>query len=384
MSAANDSATKKREALNEPLQSFSAWEAGLKAIGYTLAATSNQGSALFSCEGKPSYRLSCYDPNEATACWMRRIGCVDARCSVASDFPDYGFASSDMPEFGLERSDPYHDDLGYVSKSMLSVFADSPVKYRAMYLLGTMPRKKPTRPMKLGSILHAMLLERKTLEETVAVYPYSCYTNGETPRLSTKRAQSYEQKLSPLICVRESDLPTIRTMVAAAMASPFGELLRTHSGRAKFETRVDGELCGVKVKCKPDLHVILDDQIIVPDLKFTALFGKDEFERTARRFQYALQAVHYSAILQQAYGLPVSWSFFVGETVPPHRFGVREFDTRSMEIAAEYHRDLLTQLKRCRETGEWRDTFDTTMTIAPWEIPGGSEDLAQFEIGGSE
>ena len=365
------------------LQTYAAWEAGLKAMGYTLALTSSQGAVLFSCDGKPSYRLSRFEPNEATACWMKRNNVVDARCDYSDDL-DYYDQESDLPEFGLEISDPYHDDLGYVSKSMLSVFADSPVKYRAMFLLGTMPRKKPTRPMKLGTILHAMLLERKTLEETVATYPYSCYTSGETPRLSTKRAEAYERKVAPLICVRDSELPTIRTMIKSAMESPFGELLRTHSDRAKFETRVDGEICGVKVKCKPDLCVILDDQIVVPDLKFTATFGKDEFERTARRFQYALQAVHYSAILEQAYGLPVSWSFFVGETVPPHRFGVREFDTRSMEIAAEYHRDLLTQLKRCHETGEWSDTFDTTMTIAPWDIPGGSENIAQFEIGGSE
>lgn len=53
--------------MSEQLQSFTAWEAGLKAIGYTLAATSSQGSALFSCEGKPSYRISSFEPNEATA-----------------------------------------------------------------------------------------------------------------------------------------------------------------------------------------------------------------------------------------------------------------------------------------------------------------------------
>lgn len=80
-----------------PLQSFAAWEAGLKAIGYTLAATSNQGAALFSCDGKPSYRISTWEPNEATACWMKRNRVVDARCCFAGS-PDW--EQSDLPEFG--------------------------------------------------------------------------------------------------------------------------------------------------------------------------------------------------------------------------------------------------------------------------------------------
>ena len=350
---------------DSPLQPFAAWEAYLKKQGYVVEKTSTQGSCLFSCDGKPSWRVSTFPPNEATALWLESTGTQDARCCFAGS-PDW--EPSDLPEFGLEVKDAYHDDLAYVSKSMLSVFADSPVKYRAMYLLGTMPRKKPTRPMKLGLILHSMLLERKTLDETCIAYPYSAYTDGETPRLSTKRAEAFEAKVTPLICVRESEMPTIRTMVKAAMESPFGDLLRTHSDKAKFETRVDGELCGLKVKCKPDIHVILDDQIVVPDLKFTALFGQDEFEKTARRFSYFLQTVHYSAILEQKYGLPVKWSFWVGETVPPHRFGIRDYDPRSIEIAAEYHRDLLTRLKACYDTDVWQDTFNTTMTIAPWDV----------------
>jgi hypothetical protein len=83
----------------EPLQPYAAWEAGLKAMGYTLSATSTQGSALFVCDGKPSYRLGRFEPNEATACWMRRNNVVDARCADSDDL-DYYDRTSDLPEFG--------------------------------------------------------------------------------------------------------------------------------------------------------------------------------------------------------------------------------------------------------------------------------------------
>lgn len=85
--------------MTESLQTYSAWEAGLKAMGYTLSSTSNQGSALFACEGKPSYRLSSFEPNEATACWLKRNSVVDARCADSDDL-DYYDRESDLPEFG--------------------------------------------------------------------------------------------------------------------------------------------------------------------------------------------------------------------------------------------------------------------------------------------
>ena len=85
-----------------PLQSFSAWEAGLKAIGYTLTATSNQGAVLFSCESKPSYRLSRFEPNPSTAMWMKRNNVADARCADSDDL-DYYDRTSDLPEFGPQE-----------------------------------------------------------------------------------------------------------------------------------------------------------------------------------------------------------------------------------------------------------------------------------------
>jgi len=84
---------------DSPLQSYAAWEDALKAMGYTLSATSIQGSALFVCDGKPQYRLSRFEPNEATACWMRRNSVVDARCADSEDL-DYYDRASDLPEFG--------------------------------------------------------------------------------------------------------------------------------------------------------------------------------------------------------------------------------------------------------------------------------------------
>lgn len=82
-----------------PLLPYADWERGLLSIGYHVAATSTQGSALFDCKGKANRRVSAYEPNEATACWMRRTGTIDCRCEQGPVTGD-AIPPSDLPEFG--------------------------------------------------------------------------------------------------------------------------------------------------------------------------------------------------------------------------------------------------------------------------------------------
>lgn len=81
------------------MNSFAEWKAGLEALGYRIAQHSTQGSSLFVKDGKPSYRVSEYEPNEATALWLARTGIEDARC-LPLDGDEYFAGFSDLPEFG--------------------------------------------------------------------------------------------------------------------------------------------------------------------------------------------------------------------------------------------------------------------------------------------
>lgn len=344
------------------LMSLEAWRTGLGASGYVRHKTADNGSELWVSPNGSQYRVSAFEPNRATACWMQRNNVTDARCLVGE-----GFVSNtiDLPEFGLEVLDEYHDDTSHITKTMLQKFSESPVEYHETYNLGTMEKKKPSKQMKMGIICHAMLLEQRRLDEACIAYPQSCYTDGG--RLRTKDAEAFEASVAPLVAVRSEMIPVIERVIASAKQSQFGKLLAYHGENAKFETRVVAELWGLPCKCKPDLHIVLDDQIIVPDLKFGA-FKPDDWRRSASRFGYALQQAHYTAILQQHYGRPVSWSFWAGETKPPYRFGPKDYDSRSIEMAADYHRRLVVALKRAYDTWVWEDDFEQTLTIAPWDL----------------
>jgi hypothetical protein len=86
--------------MNE-LNTFAAWESALTAMGYTITKTSTHGSALFECNGTTAYRVSPFDPNAATAAWLKRTGAIDVRCQPNADDAEYYERGSDLPEFGI-------------------------------------------------------------------------------------------------------------------------------------------------------------------------------------------------------------------------------------------------------------------------------------------
>lgn len=344
------------------LLSYDSWDASLKAAGYSLAQTSRYGSRLYANPGHQLHRVAANPPNMATAAWMARNNVIDHLAIATDAVPKMG----ELPEFGLEATDAYHSDVSAISKSMLSDFMDSALDYYHIYITGLKPRKKPTRKMKIGTICHAMLLEHKTLDEACIVYPYSCIdTSG---KLKSKKAAEFEASVPNRVAVKEDFIPVIEATIKNARASEFGSLLDLHMDNAKFETRIDEELYGLPCKCRPDIHILLKDQIVVPDLKF-GVVKPDDFWRNANgRFRYWLQQAHYSAILTKRYGLPVNWTFWAFETEFPYRVKPYWYDARSAEIASEQHKVEIRKLKQCYDTNKWDDDFSSEGMLNPWNI----------------
>lgn len=353
--------------------SYESMHIAMEASGYKLKQISPQGSRLYVADGKLPYRVAHFEPNDATAAWMKRGTVHDARVLDSGEpFAQPG----ELPEFGLESTDDYHSDTSAISKSMLSVFAASPLEYYHQFITGLLPRKKPSKQMKIGTAVHAMLLEKKTIDEACVSYPYSCYVGD---RLSSAKAKSFDQKVSPLVAVREDDMRAIQKIVENAKAGEFGKLLELHSDQAVFEKRIDAEIEGIPCKCRPDLLILLSDQAIICDLK-VGVVKPDDFWRNAKSFGYSLQASHYSKIVQKEYGLPVTWRFWALESTFPYRVEPYWYEDRSMEIANDAHRDLLRRLKKCYDTGNWSDNFEHEKVLNPWDVCHQGESVTPEEL----
>lgn len=342
--------------------SQAAWDAALTQQGYHLSHTSRYGARLYVCEGKPSKRVSHRDPNMATEAWMKRTGVGDIRCSDDDIVP---YPTGELPEFGLETDGDYHSDTSAITRGMLSVYMDSPIDFYYMYILGLKPRKARTRLMDFGLICHSILLEKKKIEEACEEYPYSCIRADGS--LNGKKAREFEQSIYPRIAVKSDVIPKIRMTIKNARESEFGRLLDLHSDKAKYEMPITETVYGLPLKCRPDLHIVLSDQVIVPDLKFGA-FLPDAFWRSARNFRYWLQQAHYTAILQQRYQLPVAWRFWAFETELPYRVHPYWYSDFSIEQSRDRHREAVRELKRSFDTGIWEDNFSSEGDLTPYEL----------------
>lgn len=346
----------------EPV-SYESMHASLESTGFSLKLRSPYGSRLYTGNNK-QYRVAHFQANAATRAWMERTG--TRSFDVLPDGVEYP-SPGDLPEFGLESSGDYHSDTSAISKSMLSVFMDSPVEYYHQFVTGLMPRKAPTKRMKIGTICHAVLLEHKRIDEVCIAYPYSCLGSGD--KLISAKAKEFDNRMAKdgLIAIKEETIEVIETIIKNARSSEFGALLDLHSDKAKYEMRIDEEIYGLPAKCKPDIHIVLSDQVIVPDLKFGA-FKPEDWKRSANLFKYWLQESHYTAILTKRYRRPVSWSFWAFETEFPYRVAPKRYGPRSIEIAASEHKNQMRLLKQCYDTGIWRDNFQNEIELDPWSI----------------
>ena len=244
---------------------------------------------------------------------------------------------------------------------MLSVFCDSRLDYYHQFVTGLMPRKAPSKPMVLGTIVHAMLLERKLVTDVAILYPNECYKKDGFS-INPVPARAFEDANPGKLAVKEEVMDQAELICESAMKSILGPVL---SLDVEFEQRADAVVCGMPCRCKPDIHS--PKLGLVYDLKVGQVKPND-FHRSAKRFKYWLQAAFYVDILSTLHNRPFTFRFFAIEPTFPFRVQMYEYDESSMETAHKFSQDKLRELKACQETGDWSDQWSPTVVLGPWDL----------------
>jgi hypothetical protein len=227
-----------------------------------------------------------------------------------------------------------------------------------------MAPKKPTKQMELGSILHAVLLEDKAVDDLVKVYPASCLKSDGS--LNPKPSAQFRDDNPGVTCVKNADHihACVHTVVRGLYREWYQIIQRDEVYREKILHWDDLLPCRAMVDC----FYVADDAIYVYDVKCTETFPPDSFNRTARRLRYWLQQAHYSIGLTKLYDRPVIWRWVIIETIKPYRVQMRWYDSRSAEIATDYRNAKLKELLRRTNSNEWDDDYPQEMIINLWEV----------------
>lgn len=272
-----------------------------------------------------------------------------------------------------ETAEEYHADTETISKTMLNEFCNSPVTFNLTFNTGEMPRKSPTKPMQIGTILHSVLLEKQAIADLTEVYPADCFkTNGH---INPKPAAKFIESIGDKIAVKHKELMAIYDCYGAIVESPLYEAIEQ---AAECEKRHDATVEDVRCRCKPDILCDMGEHILIYDLKFCDP-SPDAFKRSAKRFRYWLQDAHYSAVVAAELDKPVMFRFFAVEPTYPFRIQCYWYEPREREIARDYHGRKLRELRVAIETDTWVDDWPSALPLSPWDIGDTHEEDVELE-----
>lgn len=131
---------------------------------------------------------------------------------------------------------------------------------------------------------------------------------------------------------------------------------------------------GIKCKCRPDSFGVFGSQNICVDLKTTSDAETSAFMRSALKFNYDVQAAHYTAGLEEIYGKEYTFIFIAQETKAPYLVNVLQADSFFMENGQDVRRTMLETYKKCLELDEYpaymgfsdENNFFNELSVPAW------------------
>ncbi len=273
----------------------------------------------------------------------------------------------------LETNEEYHADTSTISKTMLNEYCTSPVQFNLMFNNDTLARKSPTKPMQLGTIMHSVLLEKKSVSEVCEVYTSDCFkSNGA---INPNPSAAFRESIGRKIAVKSKELIGIYDCYEAVVKSPLYAAIKQAK---ECEKRHDAIVAEIPCRCKPDILCDMGEHILIYDLKFCDP-SPSAFIRSAKRFRYWLQDAHYSSVVAAETGKPVMFRFFAVEPVFPFRVQCYWYGPRQREIARDFHIRKLRELKYSMDTDTWVDDWPNELPLSPWDIGDTHEEEPELE-----
>ncbi len=276
--------------------------------------------------------------------------------------------TSAVSYFGEMPNEVYHKRHDAVSKSMIGVWKqDGRRVYEAKYVNGLMPYDGHTKSTKIGDMVHAVLLEPMRLADFVFIPTEMLAVNGAA---STKEAKEFKRaaaKEGKTTC--KADEFAIMSSMVKSFKKTFGQWLDLESKKenAIFWTCPE---TGMLLKCRPDWLITRDSWAGVFDIKTCRSAHPLAFRKSCEDYDYGIQQAHYLEGVKAALGIDnVDFYFLAVESEYPYRCAPYKIKQESVQDSNKLRRQILNDIKRCNETGDWSETWEPKQGQAILELP---------------
>jgi exodeoxyribonuclease VIII len=261
-----------------------------------------------------------------------------------------------------ETNEEYHSGTdGRVSNSWLNDLEESPQNFHAIHIAKTLPKPEPSPAMMLGHLVHTTTLEPHAVYERYAVAPkVDRRTNAGKAAFAEFEAESEGKEV-----VTVDDMTTaIGCATALLRNETLAPFFNARSLPIKIEERINFEVAGLPMRCKPDWLCV--DLGLIIDLKTTRHTKRSQFERSVESLGYHRQSWLYREAAQQKYGKAFRFLFAVVHTSAPFETACYELDEKGNEDGRLDAIALIEQFKLRQRTNNW--LADQSQGSAPTKI----------------
>jgi len=257
------------------------------------------------------------------------------------------------------ENDNYHADTARKSNSMMSVLAkrNGPQLFDGYYVSKTLAIPEQTESMALGEMVHCLVLEPEEFPHRFIIKP------AGLDRRTKEGKASYANLLASGKTV--ASLDDYETAEGCANAILTHDSLAVLNQPAMIEKRIDFELDGVPMRCKPD-WVDLDLQLII-DVKTTQDASPNGFAKSAGDFGYYRQAWIYREAVRLQTGIDCRFLFACVETTKPYSVACYEPSEAMMRAGENDAMSLLAEYRYRFESDDWLQ--DWSKGIVPLDMP---------------
>ena len=254
---------------------------------------------------------------------------------------------------------------------------------------------EPTDPMRLGTGIHALLLEPEEFEAKFVVEPDFHLEEGNktaTGKQSDSRATGYvKQRLSEFASQNKDRVFLTRNQYDAALTAIESLRERQHLveiiDRCQKEITLRGKILGHDCKGRVDLLDVDRGEIV--DLKTTACCERYNFGRQFANLHIAFKMAMYRELAQQQFGRRFQCSLITQETGGDFDNAYVPIPDIVLDNAWNKVRDVMERYQGCLQTGVWNGVDGGALVydlhVPNWAMEDSSDlDWGNFETENEE
>lgn len=250
--------------------------------------------------------------------------------------------------------DDYFKDHGRISNSALSLLKRSPELYHRRYIAGVWDDEE-TDAMKLGSLVHCLVLEKHTLDERYAIAP-------KVDRRTKKGKATWagfvadsqgktlvDQEQFDEACIMAANIEKHEAVAPLLSIDYYAE----HVIKFEFE--------GLLAKCKQD-YLAKSGQVVL-DIKTTKDASPEEFARSVAVYGYHRQAAFYRHAVEQTFGVVPRFVFACVQSSDPYLVACYELDEAAIDVGRIELCGLVEELNQRHASNDWSSEFTKGINV---------------------